>query len=236
MIKKYLTTAVADFNIRLSDVQFEQFETYYRMLVEWNDKINLTAITEPKEVAIKHFADCLELFNYVDIPLGASIIDVGTGAGFPGVVLKIARPDIKLTLLDSLKKRLNFLSAVMDEINLDAEIIHSRGEDGAHKTELREQFDFAVSRAVARLNVLAEYTLGYVKKGGYLVALKGPAADEELLTASSALEILGSRLEKKFEFTLPVIEEERNILLIKKTKVLSDKYPRCSGKIKSNPL
>ncbi len=236
MLTDVLQTAIKDFDINLSETQLRQFEIYYNMLVEWNKKINLTAITAPEDVAVKHFADCLELFNYINIPKSAKVIDVGTGAGFPGLVMKIARPDIQLTLLDSLNKRLVFLRGVLDKIGLDAEIVHSRGEDGAHHAEYREQYDFAVSRAVARLNVLAEYTLGYVKTGGCLAALKGPAADEEIADSKKALGILGAKLGNKYEFELPLLKEKRNILLIKKIKAMSEKYPRSSGKIKSNPL
>lgn len=236
MLKETLLKATSDFKIKLTDAQLAQFDIYYKMLVEWNEKINLTAITQPQEVAVKHFADCLELLNYVKIPEGASVIDVGTGAGFPGVVLKIARPDIKLTLLDSLNKRLVFLGELIDCLEIEAEIVHSRGEDGAHQPQYREQYDFAVSRAVARLNVLAEYTLGYVKKGGFLAALKGPAADDEINASKKALGVLGAKCEKCFEFTLPLTDEKRTILLIRKTREMSEKYPRSSGKIKASPL
>lgn len=231
-----LIKATADFKIKLSDTQIQQFEAYCNLLAEWNEKINLTAITQPDEVAVKHFADCLEFFNYIDVPEGASIIDVGTGAGFPGLVLKIARPDIKLTLLDSLNKRLIFLQEVLDQTNLTAEIIHSRAEDGARKPNLRESFDFAVSRAVARLNVLSEYCLPYVKLGGSFVALKGPNADEELADSTKALQILGGKLKNIHTFELPYDSGSRNIVEISKIKSTPAKYPRISGKIKSAPL
>ena len=137
-MRTYLTEAIKDYKIKLSEEQFSQFERYFELLCEWNEKINLTAITDPKGVAVKHFADSLSIFNYIDVPQNARVIDVGTGAGFPGVVLKIARPDIQLTLLDSLQKRLNFLSVVCDELNLDAELIHSRAEEGGQSIDLRE--------------------------------------------------------------------------------------------------
>ena len=139
-MRTYLTEAIKDYKIKLSEEQFSQFERYFELLCEWNEKINLTAITDPKGVAVKHFADSLSIFNYIDVPQNARVIDVGTGAGFPGVVLKIARPDIQLTLLDSLQKRLNFLSVVCDELNLDAELIHSRAEEGGQDLDLREGF------------------------------------------------------------------------------------------------
>lgn len=235
-IKKYLFNATNDFKIKLTNTQLEQFEIYFNLLVEWNKKINLTAITDEQGVAVKHFADSLEFFNYIDVPRGASIVDVGTGAGFPGIVLKIARPDIKLTLLDSLNKRLIFLQEVLSKTGLDANIVHSRAEDGARKAEYREQFDFAVSRAVAQLNVLSEFCLGYVKKGGRFVALKGPNADEEIEKAKNSMQILGGKLINKYEFDLPQDGGSRNILEIKKVNITSQKYPRNSGKIKQSPL
>lgn len=235
-MKDYLLEATKDFKIKLDDTQLEQLEIYFNLLVEWNEKINLTAITDEQGVAVKHFADSLTLFNYIDVPTGASVIDVGTGAGFPGIVLKIARPDIKLTLLDSLNKRLIFLQTVLDETGLYAKLVHSRAEDGANKAEYREKYDFAVSRAVAQLNVLSEYCLGYVKKGGKFVALKGPNADDEIANAKKALQILGGKLVNKYEFDLPQDGGNRNILEILKVNSTPPKYPRNSGKIKSNPL
>lgn len=235
-MKNYLLEATKDFKIKLNDTQLEQLEIYFNLLIEWNEKINLTAITDEQGVAVKHFADSLTLFNYIDVPTGASVIDVGTGAGFPGLVLKIARPDIKLTLLDSLNKRLVFLQTVLDETGLEASLVHSRAEDGANKTEYRENFDFVVSRAVAQLNVLSEYCLGYVKKGGKFVALKGPNAEEEIANAKKALQLLGGRLVNKYEFELPQDGGNRNILEILKVNNTPPKYPRNSGKIKSNPL
>lgn len=235
-MKDYLLEATKDFKIKLNDTQLEQLNIYFNLLVEWNEKINLTAITDEQGVAVKHFADSLTLFNYIDMPTGASVIDVGTGAGFPGLVLKIARPDIKLTLLDSLNKRLLFLQTVLDETGLEARLVHSRAEDGANKVEYREKYDFAVSRAVAQLNVLSEYCLGYVKKGGKFVALKGPNADDEIANAKKALKILGGKLVNKYEFDLPQDGGNRNILEILKVKSTPPKYPRNSGKIKSNPL
>lgn len=235
-MKECLTLAAKDFKIKLSDSQLEQFKIYFDLLVEWNDKINLTAITDEQGVAVKHFADSLTLFNYIDVPQGADVIDVGTGAGFPGIVLKIARPDIKLTLLDSLNKRLVFLQKILDETGLEAKLVHSRAEDGAKRVEYREQYDFAVSRAVAQLNVLSEYCLGYVKKGGKFIALKGPNAEEEIINAKKALQALGGKLINKYSFDLPQDGGSRNILEIIKINSTPSKYPRNSGKIKAQPL
>lgn len=235
-VKEYLKEAIQGYNVKLSNTQLEQFEKYFNMLVEWNTKINLTAITDEQGVAVKHFADCLSLFNYIDIPKGASVIDVGTGAGFPGIVLKIARPDINLTLLDSLNKRLVFLQEILNSTGTNAILVHSRAEDGAKKLEYREKYDFAVSRAVAQLNVLSEYCLGYVKKKGRFIALKGPNVDEEIKNSENALSILGGELINKYSFDLPMNGGSRNILEIKKTNNTPAKYPRSSGKIKTSPL
>lgn len=235
-IKELIKTATSDFKTKLNDVQLLQLEKYYQMLVEWNEKINLTAITDPEGVAVKHFADSLTFLNYVDVPENASIIDVGTGAGFPGVVLKIARPDISLTLLDSLNKRLLFLDEVINELGISAQLIHSRAEDGGNKPELRESFDFAVSRAVAQLNVLSEYCLPYVNVGGCFVAMKGPQAKEEIKKATIAINLLGGKLKNAFEFSLPNDGGERTIAVIEKKRNTPPKYPRNSGKIKAKPL
>ena len=169
MIKNLLQNYIKDYKITLTENQYEQFQKYFELLAEWNKKMNLTAITDESGVALKHFADSLSLLNFVDIPQNSSIADVGTGAGFPGVVLKIARPDIKLTLIDSLNKRLVFLGEVCAQLGIEAELIHSRAEDGARDEKLRESFDFAVSRAVARMNVLSEYCLPLAKKGGQFI-------------------------------------------------------------------
>ena len=230
-IKDTLTTVTDGFKTKLDDEMLQRFEIYFKLLVEWNEKMNLTAITDEHGVAFKHFADSL-----VDVKKNASIIDVGTGAGFPGVVLKIARPDIKLTLLDSLNKRLTFLDTVLNNTGLDAELVHSRAEEGGKNKLYREKFDIAVSRAVARLNVLSEYCLPYVKVGGLFVAMKGPNADEELDGAENALKLLGGKVEKVYKFNLPCDEGERTIIVIKKVKPTPKQYPRISGKIKSQPL
>lgn len=235
-IKEILKSATADFKIQLNDTQLSQLERYFELLTEWNEKINLTAITDVGGVAIKHFADSLTFFNCVDVPENSRIIDVGTGAGFPGIVLKIARPDIELTLLDSLNKRLVFLDTVLSEIGLSAQLIHSRAEDGGQDIDLRESYDFVVSRAVAQLNVLSEYCLPYARLGGSFVALKGPDAENEILNAKKAVQILGGKLKKPFKFSLPNDGGERTIIVIEKNQPTPDKYPRNSGKIKAKPL
>ena len=198
--------------------------------------MNLTALTEPEDVALKHFCDSILLLKYAEIPEGSSLIDVGTGAGFPSVPVKIVRPDIKLCLLDSLNKRLTFLTEVVNELNLtDVKIVHSRAEDGAKKAELREKFDFATSRAVAQLNVLSEYCLPYVKVGGAFIAMKGKYSEEEISNAKSAIKLLGGKTVKVDTYNL-ADTSERTIININKLSSTDKKYPRTSAKIKSKPL
>lgn len=236
MIKDLLQNYIKDYKITLTENQYEQFQKYFELLVEWNEKMNLTAITDESGVALKHFADSLSLLNFVDIPQNSSLADVGTGAGFPGVVLKIARPDIKLTLIDSLNKRLVFLGEVCAQLGIEAELIHSRAEDGARDEKLRESFDFAVSRAVARMNVLSEYCLPYVKVGGAFCAMKGAQANEEFKESLNAINTLGGKLENKYFFELPENGGERAVAVVRKVKNTPQKYPRQSGKIKAKAL
>lgn len=236
MIKDLLQNYIKDYKITLTENQYEQFQKYFELLAEWNEKMNLTAITDESGVALKHFADSLSLLNFVDIPQNSSLADVGTGAGFPGVVLKIARPDIKLTLIDSLNKRLVFLGEVCAQLDIEAELIHSRAEDGARDEKLRESFDFAVSRAVARMNVLSEYCLPYVKVGGAFCAMKGAQANEEFKESLNAINTLGGKLENKYFFELPENGGERAIAVVRKVRNTPQKYPRQSGKIKAKAL
>lgn len=236
MIKDLLQNYIKDYKITLTENQYEQFQKYFELLVEWNEKMNLTAITDESGVALKHFADSLSLLNFVDIPQNSSLADVGTGAGFPGVVLKIARPDIKLTLIDSLNKRLVFLGEVCAQLGIEAKLIHSRAEDGARDEKLRESFDFVASRAVARMNVLSEYCLPYVKVGGAFCAMKGAQANEEFKESLNANNTLGGKLEKKYFFELPENGGERAIAVVRKVKNTPQKYPRQSGKIKAKAL
>lgn len=236
MIKNLLQNYIKDYKITLTENQYEQFQKYFELLAEWNEKMNLTAITDESGVALKHFADSLSLLNFVDIPQNSSLADVGTGAGFPGVVLKIARPDIKLTLIDSLNKRLVFLGEVCAQLGIEAELIHSRAENGARDEKLRESFDFAVSRAVARMNVLSEYCLPYVKVGGAFCAMKGAQANEEFKESLNAINTLGGKLEKKYFFELPENGGERAIAVVRKVRNTPQKYPRQSGKIKAKAL
>ena len=185
-----MKTASNDVGLEFTELQYEQFIKYMRLLQEWNEKINLTAITEDEEVIKKHFIDCIKSFKSEPIRKAKAIIDVGTGAGFPGLPIAIMNQNVKVTLLDSLNKRINFLNLVVKELGLkNVTTIHSRAEDGARKPELREKFDVATSRAVANMAVLSEFCMPYVKKGGYFVALKGPAIDEELENGKKAINI-----------------------------------------------
>lgn len=234
-IKEKLFKEVESIGIILDDVALDRFKIYYEMLIDYNTRMNLTAITEENEVIVKHFCDSLYPLCKFDIVKGAKVIDVGTGAGFPGIPLLIARPDLKLTLLDGLNKRLVFLADVLERIGLEAEIVHARAEEGAADKKYREKFDIATSRAVARLNVLNEYCLPYLKKDGKFLALKGPAAAEELKEAENSLKVLGGVLESSVEYRLSD-ESDRTILCVRKIKGTPPMYPRHNSKIKKQPL
>lgn len=223
--------------VALSENQVQQFLRYYEMLVEWNEKVNLTAITEYDDVLKKHFIDSMSLIKAYNVHQKKSVIDVGTGAGFPGLVLKIAFPELKITLLDSLNKRIHFLDAVIDELKLeDVTTIHGRAEDLAKPGQLREQFDLCVSRAVANLSTLSEYCLPFVKVGGEFISYKSEKIVEEIETAGRAIGILGGKIEKQVEFQLPESDIYRNLFVIKKVKETAKKYPRKAGMPSKEPL
>ena len=225
----------AEFGVNIDSETDKKLRIYADKLIEWNEKINLTAITEPREVVYKHFYDCILFLKNVEIPKGAKLVDVGTGAGFPGMVLKIVRPDIQLTLLDSLNKRLIFLDDVLKSVGLTAELLHSRAEEAGVNKKYRENFDIATARAVAQMNALSEYCLPLVKKGGIFVAMKGPGAKEEIDAAANALKLLGGEVQSVYCETLTG-EEERNFCLVKKISQTSPKYPRIGKKISKQPL
>ena len=232
-----LKTAANDVNLELSEKQYEQFIKYMRLVQEWNEKINLTAITEDEEVVKKHFIDCIKAFKSDAIKNAKTIIDVGTGAGFPGLPIAIMNPNVKVTLLDSLNKRINYLNTVVRELGLkNVTTIHSRAEDGARKPELREKFDVATSRAVANMAVLSEYCMPYVKKDGYFVALKGPSVDEELKNATNAIKTLGGELKEIIEVSIEETDLKHNIVEVKKLNPCSKTYPRKAGTITKKPL
>lgn len=232
-----LKKAADQYGCSLTDEQIKAYTIYYELLVDWNERMNLTAITEPQQVAIKHMIDSLSCWQEDIFKKGASVIDVGTGAGFPGLPLKIFRSDIDLTLLDSLKKRVNFLQHVVDALQLEnATVIHSRAEEGARNKLYREHFDVAVSRAVARLPVLCEYCLPFVKVGGYFVALKGMQYKEEEEEAKKAVFLLGGKIERVIPIKLPGIDDSRAVIYIKKVQKTPSQYPRKAGTPEKNPL
>lgn len=229
-----LSQGSRELGIPLSDAQINQLIEYSRLLVSRNEQVNLTAITDPEGIAIKHFLDSLTaiLTGYVR----GNVIDVGTGAGFPGLVLKIAKPEINLVLLDSLNKRINFLKEVSETLGLDGvEFVHARAEDGA-RTKYRGGFDTVVSRAVANMTVLSELCIPYLKIGGRFLALKGPLADEELSAAKRAIHILGGEIEQVFEAKIPYSDLSHKIIIIKKVRQTPMQYPRKAGIPTKNPL
>lgn len=219
----------------LQKEQLEQFFTYKELLIEWNKKMNLTAIEQEEDIITKHFIDSLSIASY--IPDTAKVIDIGTGAGFPGIPLKILKKDLSITLLDSLNKRITFLEEVIRNLSLEnIQAVHARAEELAHEEEYREQYDIAVSRAVAPMHTLLEYMLPYVKIGGKCICMKGPNLQEESKDLQNCLETLGGKIEKIEEIVLPETEIKRNIMLIKKENKTPKKYPRNPGMPSKKPL
>ena len=231
----YLKEEAEKIGIFLSGDQLDQFRIYLEFLLETNEKMNLTAIREPAEVVRKHFIDCLSLLNACELTQGARIADVGTGAGFPGMVLKIVRPDLRMTLIDSLQKRLGFLDALCERVGLSADTVHLRAEDAGRNAAYREQFDYVTARAVAPLNVLCEYCLPLVKQGGCFVAMKSLKVSEELEEAKKAIGILGGKPGEIRTFSL-YGDMSRTFVMIGKIRPTPNKYPRQSGKAAKNPL
>lgn len=232
-----LKSGAEHYGINLTDAQTGQFMDYMNLLREWNEKINLTAITEPEEIITKHFLDSMSVYATPYVKEGTSVIDVGTGAGFPGLVMKIAKPGIKLTLLDSLAKRLNFLQTVCEETHIsDVEFVHSRAEDGGQSPLYREKYDVAIARAVANMSTLSEYLLPFVKVGGYFIAMKGPLADEELANAKKAIATLGGEITEVAEVDVPFTDLHHRIVVVKKVKTTPKGYPRKAGTPSKKPL
>lgn len=230
-----ISTQTQKLGIDITNQQAEKFYLYTNILLEWNEKINLTAITEKNEIIQKHFIDSLTINKYIDG--NANIIDVGTGAGFPGIPLKIIRDDINVTLLDALNKRINFLNEVIEQNELtNIKTIHARAEEAGKDKKLRESFDITTSRAVAPLNILVEYLLPLTKIGGKCICMKGSNAKEEIESSKNAINILGGKLEKIEELELPDSDIKRTIIVIKKEENTSDKYPRKAGTPSKSPL
>lgn len=232
-----LKNKLLELDLSLTDKQSEQFDNYYHLINEWNKVMNLTSIVEYDEVVEKHFVDSLSIVKALNINDCSSIIDIGTGAGFPGIPLKIIFPHLDIVLLDSLNKRIKFLDAVIEQLGLTGiKTIHGRAEDFAKQLSYREQFDLCVSRAVANLSTLAEYCLPYVKVGGYFIPYKSGEIDEELNKSKSAINILGSELEEVIKFELPGTEISRSFIKIRKVKKINRKYPRKAGLPSKEPL
>lgn len=230
-LKRYASQVNTD----VSDVQAEQFYQYMNLLLEWNEKINLTAITEPSEIIIKHFVDSITINKHVKE--NAKVIDVGTGAGFPGIPLSIIRNDVNVTLMDSLNKRIKFLDEVVNEIKLgNVDTVHSRAEELGHNKDYRERFDIATSRAVAPLNVLLEYLMPFVKVGGYCICMKGSNINEEIKNSKKALQLLSGEIVNIDSFELPETDYGRNVIIVKKVASNANKYPRKPGTPSKEPL
>jgi 16S rRNA (guanine527-N7)-methyltransferase len=224
-MKEYL----CQLDLEAENVELDKLYQYMQLLIQWNEKINLTAITQPEEIIVKHFVDSLTVLKYID--MGATIVDVGTGAGFPGIPIKVFREDVKTTLLDSLNKRILFLEEVINQIGIkDIKCIHARAEELASREEHREKYDIAISRAVANMSTLLEYTLPYVRKGGKVICMKGSNIEEELKQCQKAIKILGGELQELEAFELPLTDIKRNIIIIKKVKETPKQIPRKQGK------
>lgn len=236
----WMKEELEELNLTLSDEQMNQFYKYYELLIQWNEVMNLTAITEMDQVVTKHFVDSLSLIKAVpDLKEKSySILDLGTGAGFPGIPLKIAFPNLKLILLDSLNKRIKFLNdVIIAELKMeDILAVHGRAEDFGRNKEYREQFDFCVSRAVANMSTLAEYCVPFVKNGGYFIPYKSGKIEDELTQAKGAVKLLGGKIEEVISFQLPKTEGERTLVKIAKVENTSKKYPRKAGLPGKEPL
>ncbi len=233
--KNVMQTNLEQLNIKLSDMQLEQFYQYMNILLEWNKFMNLTGITQPEEVITKHFIDSLTVLDKTD--KNASIIDVGTGAGFPGIPIKIAFPEVEVVLLDSLNKRIKFLNEVIEKLELkNIETIHGRAEEYGRNKNHRERYDVAIARAVAPLNILLEYLMPFVKVNGKCLCMKGASSEEEIKNSENAVKVLGGELIKTEDFYIPNTDMKRRIIQINKIKETNNKYPRKAGTPSKEPL
>lgn len=224
-------------NLSLQPKQIEQLAAYTRLLVEWNEIINLTAIVKPEEIVVKHYLDSLALLQYAPPEEGATVLDVGSGAGFPGMVLKIARPDLHMTCMDGTQKRIHFLSLLAEALHLQqVTCIHARAEEAGRKAGMREAFGYVTARAVANLRALCEYCMPFVEIGGRFVAMKGPDGEKEVEEAENAVQKLGGEVKRVHAYTLPETDFARTIIEIQKVRQTPSAYPRPAGKMKKKPL
>lgn len=232
--KEELLYKMKKIDVELTEKQVKQFYNYMNLLIEWNNNINLTAITEPKEIILKHFVDCATINKFID---KNKVLDIGTGAGFPGIPLKIIRDDIKIVLVDSLNKRINFLNEVIKELNLkNIETVHARAEEFGRNKKYRQKFDIATSRAVANLSTLSEYMIPLVKINGRCICMKGKEIKEELKDSLNAIKVLGGKVENVEEFELADNDINRSIIYILKEKDTPNKYPRKAGTPSKDPI
>lgn len=237
MNEEQFLQALKEKGIELNEKQIAQFKRYFECLVEWNEKMNLTAITDAPSVYLKHFYDSISAAFFVNLKGEKKICDVGAGAGFPSLPLKICFPDLHVTIVDSLNKRIGFLEHLAKELQLEnVAFVHARAEDFGQNAAYREQFDIVIARAVARLSVLSELCVPLVKQGGLFISMKGAAAEEELVDAKKALSTLGASVNEKYAFTLPIENSERNIFILNKDKKTPKKYPRKPGVPNKSPL
>ena len=226
MNKNLFIDCVDKFGGKIDEEKLNQFEIYSSLLVEWNEKMNLTGVTDPDGISVRHFADSISPLFHIDFPENSKIIDVGTGAGFPGVPIKIMRPDIKITLMDSLNKRITFLKEVREKTEIsDVECVHARAEEFSRKEEYREKYDIGISRAVANLRVLSEYVLPFVKVGGYFISMKAMEIDEEINDAKEKIKLLGGEIKEIKTIEIPNSDVMRKLVIIKKVKKTDKKYP-----------
>ncbi|OXS76522.1 16S rRNA (guanine(527)-N(7))-methyltransferase RsmG [Domibacillus enclensis] len=230
-------SALAERGIVLSEEQLAQFNRYYELLVEWNEKMNLTAITEREDVYMKHFFDSITAGFYIDLTKPLRLLDVGAGAGFPSIPLKIVFPDLNVTIIDSLNKRITFLNHLASELGLEnVQFVHGRAEEMGQKPEHREQYDLVTARAVARMSVLSELCLPFARTGGSFVAMKAASASDEMDTAKKAIQTLGGKTDDVFSFKLPIENSERTIIVVRKEKQTPKKYPRKAGTPNKTPI
>ncbi|MBC2582646.1 16S rRNA (guanine(527)-N(7))-methyltransferase RsmG [Clostridium sp. DJ247] len=232
-----MNTACLDVELNFNNEIYNKFMQYKDMIKSWNEKVNLTAITEDEQIVKKHFIDCIKIFKFSPLKQAKSIIDIGTGAGFPGIPIKIVSPNTNIILLDSLNKRVNFLNEVINSLELKGiSTIHGRAEDFSKKAEYRENIDVAVSRAVANLSALSEFCIPYVKIGGYFIAMKGPSVDEEIREGKNAISLLGGKIDDIIKVAIEDSDLNHNLVIIKKIKETPSIYPRKAGTAMKKPL